>query len=276
MARRVLVATIVVAAALVPLTVAGAPAGAGGGSRLVADREFYRPGEAVHLTALVQKLNLDWLGPYDAYLRPLDPDVDSAGGPGSDPRDVPIGRLVVTRLDPTTVRAEVTFVLPKLPDGEWVVLYCNRGCTAMLGDLVGGHLRVGPPPPPFATIPTTIPPTVAPATTARPPTTRAATPTTARPATDEAAEPASTTVDAALVAEDDQGVGETGGWLVVVAALALLAAAGAIARRRGSRRQVTVSSSAGPSDRTVDVDGAVEVELEPAPPAGDEPIGAGR
>ena len=272
MARRRIAAVAVAGMALLLVTMSAAPAGAGGGSQLEPDRPFYRPGDAVHLTANVTKIELDWFGPYTAYLRPLTPPETSAADAGAGPRDLAIGRLVVTRLDPRTVRAEVTFVLPKVPDGDWVVLYCSPGCTHRLGDLTGGWLQVGEPPalPPTTAAPAAVPPTTVPPV----PTTRSAETTTSAPTTrvDPATPAAVRTETAPSVETATSEPSELRWWLGGALVVAALAAALAVVARRGrGRRSITVAAT--PTDDDGD---ALVVVLEPAATSDDEPIGAGR
>lgn len=252
--------TVVVMAVVVGATTAR-PVSAGGGSVLVPDRDHYEPGGPVHLTAQVRKYDRDWFGPYTVSLRPLTA-TGSLAEPGEDPTDTVVGRLVVTRLDPTFVRAEVTFVLPKLADGEYWVQHCNPGCTKNLGDLAPGVLRVGP-------LPAVAPTTVAPTTAA--PTTRVVIPVDAPPtsiATTEVVPATATTAPTDLVvavaAEDEAGVrlpvAVAGGG---VAVLVLVLAIGVLARRRGPRRVVTGRGLLDGGDPPGDV---VVVDLEPAPP----------
>jgi hypothetical protein len=272
--RRMLVVAVAMVAALgwwVP------PAGAGGGIALEPDRESYHPGEVVHMAADITKLDREWHGPYTVSLH-------SFGGtvPGAE-EGFPVGRLVVTRLDDTTVRAEVTFVLPKLPDGMWQVSYCSADCNRSLGDLSTGFLLIGDPPPPpdlsaFATtLPlapaTTVPTTAAPVTTSTPVT------STEPAGATEAKEPAgagevvASGAVAAGVAGDD---GASRWWVIgALAAAALLAAAVLLGRRRGGTPRRSITSSGSPDDDTSEGVDVVEVGLEPDR-APDETVGVGR
>ena len=271
--RRASKGAAVVAAVLVIVlagaTVAPPPAASGGGSVLVPDRDHYVPGDAVHLTADVRKLDLDWFGPYTVSLRPATP-TGSVAMPGEDPTDVTVGRLVVTRMDPTFVRAEVTFVLPKLADGEYWIQYCNPGCTKSLGDLNGGFLRVGDPP----VVPTTTSPLgetaiTAPPLTTAPPTSRPSVASSSTAAGDAPPVPVATSVPT-------DGAGELRWWLGgALALVALVAALVILARRRGDRRTVTTSSS---PPEPVDDSSVAFVDIAPGPPSAtpDETIGAGR
>jgi hypothetical protein len=228
-----------VASLLVVLAVGAvlpSPASAGGGSLLEPDREWYRSGDVVHLVANVRKLDRDWHGPYTVGLRSL---AALELGP-----EIPVGRLVVTRLDDQTVRAEVTFVLPKLDDGNWLVTYCSPGCAHALGDLQGGSLWIGPPPEPLPP-PTTVAPV---------PTTAVATATTAMPrdpTTTEDPSPIAAVADAGGPSDGALLVPTTGSapsrlplwWLLAGVVLVGTGAAAWRVRARGPRRVVTSTTA---------------------------------
>lgn len=264
MGRRIIGALVGMAwvAAIGGLT--GTSAGAGGGAYLQPDREFYRPGDVVHLSAFVTKLDRDWFGPYTVSLR-------SYGGtvPGAD-EGIPVGRLVVTRIDDTTVRAEVTFVLPKLPDGTWEVSYCSPGCDRFVGDLSGGLLVIGTEPM-WTTGNQASATPAAPSTTTAPSTTAVAIPVDA-PATSIASrDPAASTAAPASTAK---GAGSATGsrsdgdarpwwWLAAFAGIVVLVASViVVGRRSGPRRVVTTTGSALDGGTT---DAVVAVPLEPVP-----------
>lgn len=84
-------------------------------------------------------------GPWDAYLVP-------GAGTGSDPFALPPDAEGAVLLGPITIRsgaprshhtAEVTFTVPDVAPGGYLVTVCNRPCRrTLLGDLVGGWLEV--------------------------------------------------------------------------------------------------------------------------------------
>jgi hypothetical protein len=272
--RTIAVVVLAAVAATVALGIAGGPAGAGGGVQLLPDREFARPGEPVHLSALVDKLDRDWFGPYTVFIRPVAPDSSPTSvQPGLHVDDRAVGRLVVTRVDDLRVRAEVTFVLPKVADGWYLVGYCGPDCTKPLGNLGPSWFYVGSAP--------FVPETLAPPPTTTP-TTIAAAPTAAdRPAPSPVSPSTAPTTTAAA---DGSGVAvaavepgdERPWWLLLVACAAALAALAGM-RRWGRRRRTITSRGPGPDDTRPE--DAVTITLEPDHPTDeptDEPIGAER
>lgn len=274
MGRRIvgLVVGAVVIAAIA--TFAGSPAGAGGANQLRPDREFYQPGDPVHLSGEVYKTDLDWFGPYTVYLRPVDPTAtgsDPRVRAGEHPGDIAVGRLVVTRINPQIVTAEITFVLPNLTDGMWQVDYCAPDCSKRLGDLYdGGWLHVGTAawvPPTTVAVPSPAPtPTVA--SVSPTPTTARVAPSTTAGADLAAAEPV-VAVEAPSGTRSDEA---TRWWLAGLAGAVALVAALVLLRRGGRLRTVTRSTT---PLATGNGDGVVTVEHEPQPP-GDDVIGAAR
>ena len=267
MGRRNIGALVCAVGVLVIAVLTMGPAAAGGGSSLRGDRPSYEPGEVVHLSASVNKLDRDWYGPYTVLLVSYGgvvPDADAG---------IPVGRLVVTRLDDRLVRAEVTFVLPKLPDGEWMVQVRS---ARPLGDLAGGHLVIGPVapvglPPTTTVTPTTVVPTTrVSVTTAAPSSAARSSEGLASAPVDEVAVEAATASPTPAV-DDSSATGNDSviGWVVVsISVVVLVAAAAAIGRRRGPRRVVTTTGAV-PVD---DASGAV-VDV-PLTPVADEPVGA--
>lgn len=245
MGRRIIGWAPVAAVVVGVLALAVAPtatAGAGGSSQLVPDREFYRPGEVVHLAGDVYKSDRNWFGPYTVSIRPAavawEPGDHRPAG--QHPADVTVGRLVVTRIDDMRVRAEVTFVLPKVTDGLYQVDYCGPDCSTRLGDLYESWFFVGTAPYVPSTVlpPPTVPPTTVATTRAAPVTTVA----TTSPVTTAAAGPDEVQAAAPVVATSVPGGsgGTTWWWLAVPAALAVAVGA----RRWGrSHRTVTVTGS---------------------------------
>jgi len=266
MGRRNIGALVCAVGVLVIAVLTMGPAAAGGGSFLRGDRPSYEPGEVVHLSASVNKLDRDWYGPYTVLLVSYGgvvPDADAG---------IPVGRLVVTRLDDRLVRAEVTFVLPKLPDGEWMVQVRS---ARPLGDLAGGHLVIGPVAPvglpPTTVTPTTVVPTTrVSVTTAAPSSAARSSEGLASAPVDEVAVEAATASPTPAV-DDSSATGNDSviGWVVVsISVVVLVAAAAAIGRRRGPRRVVTTTGA-------VPVDDASGALFDvPLTPVADEPVGA--
>jgi len=241
-------------------------AGAGGGTQLQPDRDFYRPGEPVHLSAAVDKLDRDWFGPYTVYIRPIGPDSSSEYvQPGLHADDRAVGRLVVTRLDERQVRAEVTFVLPKVGDGWYLVGYCGPDCSKPLGNLSSSWFYVGTAPDAPETVvpaPTTV--VTAPTTVAS---TRPAPPSTV-PTT------ASTTAGAAVIAAGtaDPPTAELAWWAVVATAVVVLAGLGATLGFGRRRRTIGTSAMDG---HDAEPEATITIALDPDRPV-DEAMGARR
>ena len=214
-----LAALVLTAGALVVAT--GSPAVAGGAA-LDFDREWYRPGDVARASTDVSYL--DWEGraedgPFHAYLEPIANQTEPHADWGRiAPDAIPLGQLTVEPRSPAGASVSIEFTVPDVPAGGYSVTYCNDPCTAWLGDLVGGWVWVGGPPPSEGV-------GAAPATTLAPP------PTTAAPEPVRAVAPRTQ-----AIADRDDGSRDVLPWIgatALVGALALTAGAlELVARRR--------------------------------------------
>ena len=129
----------------------GSPALAGGAA-LDFDREWYQPGDVARASTDVSYL--DWEGraedgPFHAYLEPISNQTEPHADWGRiAPDAIPLGQLTVEARSAAGASVSIEFTVPDVPAGGYSVTYCNDPCTAWLGDLVGGWLWVGGPPPP--------------------------------------------------------------------------------------------------------------------------------
>jgi hypothetical protein len=126
------------ALAMVILTVVLVPArGMAGGSWLQPERPGYGVGEIATLRTTFYSGSLEGTiadGPYVAYLLPI-------GSTGiDDPDAIPVGEIEMRPVSGTGIAARVTFTVPHVPTGWYVLEYCNDPCTVDgIGDLVGGQ-----------------------------------------------------------------------------------------------------------------------------------------
>jgi hypothetical protein len=167
----------------------------GGGSVWNFDRETYQPGERASAWASVwwefnPALGDLEDGPYNAFVAP-------EGLVLSDDQLIPGSAVWVSELrvalepyDSGGLRfgphhATIEFVVPDLPEGQYVVWHCNRDCTTTLGDITTGVLTIGPAPLPPPSPTDTAPPssTSTTSTTSTAPTTSTASDTDAQLAT---------------------------------------------------------------------------------------------
>jgi hypothetical protein len=228
--------TIVVGTATVVL----APPAAGGGPPGLAGIEgaFVRVGQRVSLRQeQVRKPDRAWKGPYRVSLVWASHQPANADRPAPPPAPVHVGDLRVERWSDELVRVDITFVVPRLPQGLYDVVTCDRGCTGSVGELGTSSLFIGAEEPRWA-IPTMPPPMpVTPDDDA--PVTTGSTAASAGPVVrpDAAVENVvAAGVDRAPSAPAEPSAGE---WLLlasVMAGLAVVVLAGSIHRaRRGAR-----------------------------------------
>jgi hypothetical protein len=149
--------TIVVGTATVVL----APPAAGGGPPGLAGVEgsFVRVGQRVSLRQEhVAKPDRAWKGPYRVSLvwSASDQPVN-ASRVAPRPEPAYVGDLRVERWSDDFVRVDVTFVVPRLPQGLYDVVTCGPGCRGSVGELGTSSLFVGAEEPRWA-IPSMPPP----------------------------------------------------------------------------------------------------------------------
>lgn len=118
----------------------------GGGALLEFDRTYYVPAEVVTAETTFSNgvANSGRIedGPYYAYLLPSDgwihpPEIPDVA--------VPLGPITITDLSGGLSTARITFVVPKVDPGPYVLALCNQPCTqATVGDLMGGWISIVP------------------------------------------------------------------------------------------------------------------------------------
>jgi hypothetical protein len=114
------------------------PASAGGGNWIEIRRDerlnsYLVPGSprVAHATAYAKDpLRVEERGPYFAWLSPVTygwslPRVD-------DPRTIRLGRLSI---DWDRMKASVSFVVPQVSPGEYVIAFCDSDCSHTFGDV---------------------------------------------------------------------------------------------------------------------------------------------
>jgi hypothetical protein len=127
-------------------TVVLAPPAAGGGPPGLygIDSAFVPPGRRVTLRQeRVQKLDRTWKGPYQVSLVWASYQPANAARPATPPAPVHVGDLRVERWSDELVRVEVSFVVPRLPQGNYDVVTCNPGCRDSVGELGASSMFVG-------------------------------------------------------------------------------------------------------------------------------------
>jgi hypothetical protein len=137
-----------------------APPAAGGGPPGLAGIEgaFVRIGQRVTLRQdHVRKLDRAWKGPYQVSLVWASYQPANADRPAPPPAPVHVGDLRVERWSDEFVRVDVSFVVPRLPQGNYDVVTCSPGCAGSVGELGSSSLFVGAEEPRWA-IPTMPPP----------------------------------------------------------------------------------------------------------------------
>jgi hypothetical protein len=154
--RRVAVTVVIASLAGVVATVGAGGMASAGGSSLVPDRDSYQPGEQATMVGETGAGQLGTVedGPFFAYLR-VDRDLAAESSPDTwpfvHPSDLPLGELVLAtsgRAGDPGVQVSLIFTIPlTLEPGTYEVVYCNDPCTTGLGDLIGGTIHVGGPPP---------------------------------------------------------------------------------------------------------------------------------
>ena len=130
---------LVVATALGVAVLLPTPAGAGGGWS-TPGRSAYVPAEV----AVVQGTFWEGTsgeaiadGPYIAYLLPANRWIQGHRVPEA---AIPVGQVMITRMDGHGFLARVEFRVPDLPAGLYHIQYCNDPCTVYgLGDLIGSE-----------------------------------------------------------------------------------------------------------------------------------------
>jgi hypothetical protein len=131
---------LVVAAALGGVALLPTSASAGGG--------WSTPGRSSYVPAQVAVVRgTFWAGategtiadgPYIAYLLPANRWIQGHRVPEV---AIPVGEVMITRMDGHSFLARVAFPVPDLPVGLYHIQYCNDPCTVeALGDLIGSDL----------------------------------------------------------------------------------------------------------------------------------------
>jgi hypothetical protein len=135
---------LVVAAALGGVAVLPTSASAGGG--------WSTPGRSAYVPAQVAIVRGTFWegstgeaiadGPYVAYLLPANRWIQGHRVPEA---AIPVGQVMITRMDGHGFLARVEFRVPDLPAGLYHIQYCNDPCTVYgLGDLIGsGSFAIG-------------------------------------------------------------------------------------------------------------------------------------
>jgi hypothetical protein len=130
---------LVVAAALGGVALLPSSASAGGG--------WSTPGRSAYVPAQVAIVRGTFWegstgeaiadGPYIAYLLPADRWIQGHRVPEA---AIPVGQVMITRMDGHGFLARVEFRVPDLPAGLYHIQYCNDPCTVYgLGDLIGSE-----------------------------------------------------------------------------------------------------------------------------------------
>jgi hypothetical protein len=130
---------LVVAAALGGVAVLPTSASAGGG--------WSTPGRSAYVPAQVAIVRGTFWegstgeaiadGPYVAYLLPANRWIQGHRVPEA---AIPVGQVMITRMDGHGFLARVEFRVPDLPAGLYHIQYCNDPCTVYgLGDLIGSE-----------------------------------------------------------------------------------------------------------------------------------------
>ena len=114
-----------------------------GGSSWTLDQQHYQPGDTAFAWAAIAwehnpSLGTPEEGPYHAFVVPFSPDLGEPLGPRT-----PVGDLVIS-LEPYGVapirfgphHAELTFTIPNLPPGEYLLVHANDAGKTV-GDLSG-------------------------------------------------------------------------------------------------------------------------------------------
>jgi hypothetical protein len=136
------------AVALVLVTPQGAAAG---GAVFDLDDEFYYWNqEVVTATSFnndIRGAGFAADGPWFGYLRIKFVPSQRTGHDWAPVRDVskgavPLGRVTFNRLDGSLFRARLSFTVPEVSPGNYVIQLCNRPCDELLGDIVGAGLIV--------------------------------------------------------------------------------------------------------------------------------------
>jgi hypothetical protein len=131
---------LVVAAALGVVALLPSSASAGGG--------WSTPGRSAYVPAQVAVVRGTFWGgstgetiadgPYIAYLLPANRWIQGHRVPEV---AIPVGEVMITRMDGHSFLARVAFPVPDLPAGLYHIQYCNDPCTVeALGDLIGSDL----------------------------------------------------------------------------------------------------------------------------------------
>jgi hypothetical protein len=135
-----------VVAVCIGTLVAPATSAAGGGAVFDFDSEYFVPGDyvdgkaVVSLSAAGEGITGDLEeGPFYAYL--------VRGGrahqPGSPQRGIPLGQIAFGPVSDHQVEATISFLVPDVRPGPYIVETCNADCSVQwIGDLVGGWFTV--------------------------------------------------------------------------------------------------------------------------------------
>ena len=130
---------LVVAAALGGVALLPTSASAGGGWS-TPGRSAYVPAQVATVRGTFWEGSTGELiadGPYFAYLLPANRWIQGQRVPEA---AIPVGQVMITRMDAHAFLARVEFRVPDLPAGLYHIQYCNDPCTVYgLGDLIGSE-----------------------------------------------------------------------------------------------------------------------------------------
>jgi hypothetical protein len=132
----------VVAVAVGGVALLPTSASAGGGWS-TPERSAYVPAQVAIVQATISEGSMGEVsanGPFIAYLLPANRRIQGGRVPEA---AIPVGQVMITRMDGHRFLARVEFGVPDLPAGLYYIQYCNDPCTGYtvsgLGDLIGSE-----------------------------------------------------------------------------------------------------------------------------------------
>jgi len=133
---------LVLAAALGGMALVPTSASAGGGWS-TPERSAYTPAQVAIVQATISESSTGEVsanGPFIAYLLPANRRIQGGRVPEA---AIPVGQVMITRIDGRRFLARVEFRVPDLPAGLYFIQYCNDPCPGYtvsgLGDLIGSE-----------------------------------------------------------------------------------------------------------------------------------------